>query len=104
MRWREREIKAACGLSGEPSFRLLGDVRGMIVEDQLDRRMSWIGRVEEREEFDELTAAVTILDQGMDFAGDKINPRQQAERAVALIFVIARDGRMHAGHGRQVWR
>jgi hypothetical protein len=29
---------AARRLLGEPGFRLLGDVRGMIVEDQLDRR------------------------------------------------------------------
>ncbi len=35
----EGELEAARGLFGEPSFRLLGDVRGMIVEDQLDRRM-----------------------------------------------------------------
>ena len=35
----EGELEAARGLFGEPSFRLLGDVRRMIVEDQLDRRM-----------------------------------------------------------------
>ena len=42
----ESEFEAARRLSGEPSFRLLGDVRGMIVEDQLDRGMSRIGGIE----------------------------------------------------------
>ena len=35
----EDEFEAARGLIGKPSFGLLGDVRGMIVEDQLDRRV-----------------------------------------------------------------
>jgi len=34
----ECKFEATGGLLGEPGFRLLGDVRGMIVEDQLDRR------------------------------------------------------------------
>ena len=33
----EGEFKAVRGLIGEPGFGLFGDVRGMIVEDQLDR-------------------------------------------------------------------
>ena len=36
----EGEFKAVRGLIGEPGFGLFGDVRGMIVEDQLDR---WCG-------------------------------------------------------------
>jgi hypothetical protein len=35
----ESEFEAAGRLIGEPSFGLPRDVRGMIVEDQLDRRM-----------------------------------------------------------------
>ena len=38
---REGEFEAAGGLLGEPSFGFLGNVRGMIVEDQLDR--VWAG-------------------------------------------------------------
>ena len=38
----------------------------MVVEDQLDRRIGRVSRVEKLEEFDELAAAVAILDQGMD--------------------------------------
>ena len=37
---REGEFEAAGGLLGEPSLGFLGDVRRMIVEDQLDRRMA----------------------------------------------------------------
>ena len=66
--------------------------------------MGRIGRVENFEEFDELAAAVTLLDQGVDLAGEQINPGEQAERAMALILVIAREGRMHAGLGRQIRR
>ena len=33
----EGEFEAAGGLIGEPGFGFLGDVRGVIVEDQLDR-------------------------------------------------------------------
>src|SRR6266436_8973995 len=42
------------------AFGLLGDVRGVIVEDQLDRRMSEIGRVEPLEKRDELAAAMAV--------------------------------------------
>jgi hypothetical protein len=70
------ELEAALGLGGEPSFRLPGDVRRMIIEDQLDRRIRRIGGVEELEEFDELATAVSIFNQGMDFAGEQIDPGQ----------------------------
>ena len=42
---REGKLEAAGGLLGEPGFGLLGDVRGVIVEDQLDRG---VGRREAR--------------------------------------------------------
>jgi len=40
-----------------------GDMRGMIVEDQMDRRVGRIGRAYELEELDELPATVAILHQ-----------------------------------------
>ena len=60
---RESEFEAADRLIGEPSLGLLGDVCGMIVEDQPDRRMGRIGGIDELEEFDEFAAAMAILDQ-----------------------------------------
>ena len=66
----ESEFEAADRLIGEPSLGLLGDVRGMIVEDQLDRGVGRIGSVEQLEEFDEFATAMTIPDQGMNLATD----------------------------------
>jgi hypothetical protein len=51
---REGKLEAAGRLIGEPSSRLLGDVRRMIIKDQVDRRMGCIGRVEKLEKLDEL--------------------------------------------------
>src|SRR6202049_487298 len=76
----------------------------MIVEDELDGGTGWIGDVKKLEEFDELWAAVAILDKSVDLAGEQINPRQQTERAMALVLVIAREGRRGAGHGWQIRR
>jgi hypothetical protein len=71
----------------------------MIVEDQFDRRMGWIGGIEKLEEFDEFAAAVSILHQGVDLAGEQINAGQQADRAMAFVFMIAREGRLGGRSG-----
>ena len=59
----ESKFEAVCGLAGEPGSGLFGDMRRMIVEDQLDRRLGRIGGVEKLEEFDEFAAAMTDLGQ-----------------------------------------
>ena len=46
MHGSEGELEPASGLIGEPGSRLLGDMRGMIVEDQVDRRVGWVGLIE----------------------------------------------------------
>src|SRR5712672_2345870 len=102
--WRESKFETADGLTGEPGSGLLGDVGGMIVEDQLDRRMGRIGGIEKLKEFDELAAAMAILDQGVNLTGEQIDAGQQADCAVTLVFMIAREGRMGAGLGRQIRR
>src|ERR1700730_15584063 len=66
----EGEFEAADRLIGEPNLGLLGDVCGMIVEDQLDRSMGRIGGIDEREEFDEFAAAVAVLDESVNLAGE----------------------------------
>jgi hypothetical protein len=76
----------------------------MIVEDRLDRRRVRIGRIAKLREFFELAGSVAVLDQGMDLTGEQFDPGQPADRAVALILMIACDGRMSAGCGRQVGR
>src|SRR5947209_10419168 len=101
---RERELEAADRASSEPVGGLSRDVGGMVVEDQLDGRMSWVGAIEKLEKFNELAAAMAISDEGVDFTGEQINPGQQRERPIALILVIAREGRVDAGLGRQIRR
>jgi hypothetical protein len=98
----EDKFKAMRGLLGEPGPGLVGDVGGMIVEDQLDRGSGRIGGVEQLEEFDEFAAAVAILDQSVDLAGDEIDPGQQTDRAVPLVFMLAGQGRVRAGLRRQI--
>jgi hypothetical protein len=96
------EFEAVRGLIGEPGLCLFGDVRGMIVEDQFDGGVGRIGGIEKPKEFDELAAAMAILDQGMDRAGDEIDARQQGYGAMTFIFMLAGKGRMHAGFWRQI--
>ena len=50
---REGELEAAARSRSEPSFGLSRDVRGMIVENQLDRSVGRIGGIEQLKEFDE---------------------------------------------------
>ena len=85
---REGEFEAMRRLGGKPGCGFFGNVCGMIVEDQLDRRVGRIGGFEQLEKFDEFAAAVTILDQGMNLATNKIDAGQQADRAVAFIFKL----------------
>src|ERR1700757_4242343 len=47
---RKGEFEAMCGLQRDPGSGLFGNMGGMIVEDQLDRRVGWIGGIEELEE------------------------------------------------------
>jgi hypothetical protein len=53
----EGELESPSRLIGEPSACLPGDMSRMIIEDQVDRCVGWVGRIEEFEEFDELAAA-----------------------------------------------
>jgi hypothetical protein len=98
----EREFEPVRRLAGEPGSGLFGDMRGMIVDNQLDRRVGRIGGVEKREEFDEFAAAMAILDQRMDLAGDEVDAGQQAGSAVALVFMLPCEGRMDAGLRGQI--
>jgi hypothetical protein len=43
---------------------------------------------------------MAILDQSVNLTGEQIDAGQQADRAITLIFMIAREGRMDTGLGR----
>src|SRR6516162_558108 len=92
------------GSSDEPRSGFFRDVRGMIVENQLDGGAGRIGGIKKLEELIKLSAAVTVSDQGMNLAGEQIDPGQQAKRAVPLVLMITREGRVNAGFGRQIGR
>src|SRR5258708_31577291 len=77
--WREGEFEAVGGLICEPSFGLLGDMCGVIIENQLDRRVGRVGGVENLEELDEFAAAVAVLDEGVNLPGEQINANQQTD-------------------------
>src|SRR5258708_20184282 len=96
----EGEVEPPSGWLGEPSSRLPGDMRRMIVEDQMDRGVGRVRRIEELEELDELTAAGTISDQGVHLPRQQVNASKQPHRAVALGFRVPCTGCMHAGFSR----
>lgn len=74
MRRGEGEFEASGGPGGEPCPGFFRYVRGMIVEDQLDRSPGRIGGVEELEEFDELAAAMAVFDESMDLPVSRSMP------------------------------
>src|SRR5271157_5875192 len=94
---REYKGEAAFWLGREPRLGLLGDVSGVVVEDQLDRGVGGISGVEPLEEADELARPVAILDAGVHLAGEQVDPGEQTQRAVALIFMVARESRTRSG-------
>ena len=78
VRGREGEVKTTKPLGCEPRLGFLGDMCGMIVENQLDGGIRRVGTIEKLEEFDELSAAMTIPDQRMNLASEQIDASQQA--------------------------
>jgi hypothetical protein len=62
--------------------------------------VSAVGGVELLEEVDELARPMAILDAGMHSAGQQVDTGQQAQRAMALVFVVACERRVRPG----LWR
>ena len=71
---REGECEAARRLSSKPGLGFSGNMRRMVVQDQLDRRVGRVSGIEKLEEFDELAAAVALPDERVDLAGEQIDP------------------------------
>ncbi len=94
---REGELEPSSRPGGEPASGFFRYVCGMIVENQLDRGAGRISGIKKLEEFDELSAAVAVSDQGMNLPVEQINSGQQAKRAKPLILMITREGRIGAG-------
>ena len=76
---REGKLEASRRSRVEPGSCFSRYVRGMIIEDQLDRGAGRISGVETLEEFDELPAAVAVSDERMDLPGKQVDSGQQAQ-------------------------
>src|SRR6516164_8189561 len=100
----EGELETASRAGGEPASGFLRYVCGMIVENQLDSGAGRMSGIKKLEEFNKLSATVTVSDQGMNLSGEQVDPGQQAQRTVPLVLVITREGRVNAGFGRQIGR
>ena len=74
----------------------------MVVEDQLDGGVGRVGFIEPLEEADELARAVAVLDTGMNLAAQQIDPGQQAQRSVPLVFMVACEARVNPRLRRQI--
>jgi hypothetical protein len=61
-----------------------------------------VGGIKKLQEFNEFATAMAVFHQSLDLAGQQVDAGQQADRAEALIFMIAGEGRMLAGLQRQV--
>ena len=67
-----------------------------------DGGVRWIRGVEFLEQTDELPRAMAIFDAGVNLAREQVDPGEQAQRAMALVFVITRPTRTRPGLRRQV--
>jgi hypothetical protein len=74
----------------------------MIVEDDLDRRITRVGGIELLEEANELARAMAVFNAGMNLPSDQIDTRQRAQRPETLVFMVSRDTRMLARDRWQV--
>src|SRR5689334_21646123 len=77
-------------------------MRGVIVEDDLDRGHCGVGGIEHIEKFDEFATAMAVLDEGVHLAGQQVDAGHQSDRSMALVLVIATDRWMGAGHWAKV--
>jgi len=98
----EHEGEAAFGPGGEPRFSFFRDMGRVVVEDQLNRGAGRISGLDLLEETDKLPRSVTLLDAGMHFACQQIDPGQQAQCAMTFVFMVACEGRMNSRLRRQV--
>jgi hypothetical protein len=96
--------ETALWLGGQPLLGFLGDMGRVVVEDHFDSGVRGVSGVEFLEQTDELPRAMAILDTGVNFAGEQVNPREQAQRAMTLVLMIARPARMRSRLRWQVRR
>ncbi len=97
-------VKRPSGRVAIHALVFLRNVRGVVVQDQLDGGVVGMRLIKHLEKSDELARAMAVLHAGVNLARRQVDPREQAERAVALAFMVARESRMASRHGWQVGR
>jgi hypothetical protein len=65
------------------------------------RRIRFVKLLEETDEF---ARAMAVLHAGMNAAGQQVDPGEQAQRSMALVFMVSGNGRMNPRLWRQVRR
>ena len=101
MFWGEDQ-QEPIGMFSQPCARFLGDMRGMIVQNETDLPLLWIVRMDCFQQLDKFTTAMAVAHNAKHMAGIQIKTGQQRDRTVALVFIVARDAAMMAGDRRQV--
>ena len=85
---REGEFEAACRLLGEPCFGLLGDMGGMIVEDDVDRRVGRIDIIETLKERDDSRLRWRSSTMALTLPVTRSMPASRV-RCMAFVFMVA---------------
>src|SRR5215472_5804249 len=98
---REDEFKPV-GHGGQKGPRLSGNVCGVIVEHHTNASPRRIMGVRQAQEFDEFGTAMTVAHQTQDLSIPQIDARQQGQRAMADVLMIAAHRRVLAGYRRPV--
>ena len=108
MRFSQEPCFGVCTYSKRPGRErqvrhgLAGNVRGVIVEDNADDGVGRIVTMQALQQGDELAATMSRLDIGDDFAAVQIQRGENRQRAVAHVFVVARQRRLLPRYRRQV--
>jgi hypothetical protein len=81
----EHELKAPFRSRRQPSLGLLRDVRGVIVEDDLDPGHRGVGSIQHTEEFDEFATAMAVLDEGVHLSSQQVDAGYQGDRSLSCL-------------------
>jgi hypothetical protein len=103
MLWRQQVLKAI-GTGSQVSSSLLGNMRGMVIQDDSNGALGRIVLVQILEQRDEFAAAVPVLHAGRDVALVQIHGCRNGTGSQPSVFMVASHARMFSRHRRQVRR
>ena len=81
---------------------LLGEVRGVVVEDETNLHIRRVAAIQQLEKFNELSTAMPVSHQVVNLTRHQIDPGEQTAGSMANVFELPGDRRMTPGHRRQV--